>query len=422
MFLGVGVIPASSADSAATTAVIAAPAMVAAASRNGRVRPFERADLEPVARLFLGRFRRRGRTLDARAVADVAEYMDRLYLQGPYAGDGLDALVQTDRQGEIGGFLGLLKTRYVLDGEVLKACIISTLMSAEGAGHEPAGPQLLRAVNGAGFDMQLTDSANRTSLAFARPLKYQLLAFDSLDWVRAFKPATMLVDRMHRAWPHRPLQLMMPLAGATDALIGRALKAPPDRHRTAHVVAETIDATAFVELAPRFLAAFRLRPVWPAQEVAWLVAHAAEKQANGPLHFALLRDAAGAPVGCYAFHGAPGRVALVLHLFAADARLGLVLDHLMNAAAALGCSGVAGQARNGLMPHLYRYPGLMLRYGGGTMVRAARKDVMAAVRAEDVFIGGLVGDRWTRLSADSFGGTRRSADDGVFVERRQRDP
>jgi hypothetical protein len=375
----------------------------------GHVRPLERSDLERVAHLFLDTFRRRGQRAGDRAAEDVAAYMERLYLQGPFGEDGINALVHVGRDGAIGGFLGLLKTRYGLDGEPLTACIISTLMADDDG---RAAPQLLRGLNSAGFDLQLTDSANRASLAFARPLKYELMLFDSLRWICAFKPTTMLVDRMRQRWPRQPLQLMMPLASATDALIGRALKTPAKRHRTTRLRSETIDAAGFAAIAPSFLSAFRLRPLWPADELRWLLDHAAEKRAGGALCFVRVVDREGKPVGCYAFHGEAGKVATVLHAFAAEPHWPMVLDDLMNTAEEMGCSGVAGQAHQAMMPHLYRYPGLIFQYAGGTMVRSARKDVMAAVRGNDVFIGGLVGDRWTRLSADEFGMRDRRSEAG----------
>ncbi len=100
-----------------------------------RVRPVERGDLERVARLFLNVFR--GGAEGGNAVEDAAAYMERLYLEGPYCEQGPHGFVQIDGHGDIGGFLGILKTRYRIGGDALSAGILSTLMAARGL-HLPA--------------------------------------------------------------------------------------------------------------------------------------------------------------------------------------------------------------------------------------------------------------------------------------------
>ncbi len=68
-----------------------------------------------------------------------------------------------------------------------------------------------------------------------------------------------------------------------------------------------MDAQAFAELLPRFLTGFRLHPLWPREELLWLLDQAAKKRANGPLSLVALCKPHGMPIGCYALHGeAPG--------------------------------------------------------------------------------------------------------------------
>lgn len=336
---------------------VSAPALRSSETRYGSIRPLERGDLERVASLFISKFRRRDKTPRRGAVEQVAAYMDRLYLQGPFNESGVNSLVQVDSHGDIGGFLGLLKSRYWLNGEVLTAGIISTLMAAEGADHGRAGPQLLRSLNNSDLDLQLTDSANRTSLAFARPMKYELLPVHSMEWARAFRPAAMLADKMKRRWPRPALRLLKPFVAAADFLIDRTLQPLEKRPPTVRWHSNMIDAATFAEIAPGFLPVFRLRPFWAGHELRWLLAQAAEKRSNGPLHFADVRDGAGVLVGCYAFYGEAGGVAHVLQLLARDQRWGAVVDCLMSTAEDLGCIGVVGHAQDAIMPQLYTYPG-----------------------------------------------------------------
>lgn len=384
------------------TAALPVPAVLQHETPGHTVRLLERRDLEGVAHLFHRRFRPAEREPNRVHLALTADYMDRLYLQGPYDGTASGSLVQVDRQGGIEGFLGLLTTRYRIGGEVVPACIVGSLMAAEGARHAAPGPRLLRALSEQPFELQLTDSANRASLAIAMPMRFRLLAFDSLQWLRAFRPAGMLLEMMQRRWTRQPFQLVRPLATGADVLIGQVLAGPAARC-SPRFRSEAIDAETFATVATGFLDEFRLRPDWPADELRWLLAHAAEQQINGPLRFGRVSHSDGTTVGCFAFHGEAGGVAVVLQVLANRSGWRPVLDHLMAAADALGCCGITGQGQKPLMPHLFRYPGLIFRYAGGAMVKSGRPDVVAAVDDNGVLAGGLAGDRWTRLSAGDLG-------------------
>ena len=106
---------------------VAAPSVME--SHHGSVRPLAAEDLERVAALFLTKFRRRRRHLLDRAIAETAEYMREIYLDPAGQSGASNALVQINRQGRLGGFLGVLKARYELNGAALNAAIIGPLLA-----------------------------------------------------------------------------------------------------------------------------------------------------------------------------------------------------------------------------------------------------------------------------------------------------
>ncbi len=118
---------------------VAAPSVLA--THHGSVRPLAAEDLERVAALFLTKFRRRRRHLLDRAIAETAEYMRKIYLDPAGQPSASNALVQINPQGDLGGFLGVLKARYELNGATLNAAIIGPLMADPGTDHGSAGPQ-----------------------------------------------------------------------------------------------------------------------------------------------------------------------------------------------------------------------------------------------------------------------------------------
>jgi hypothetical protein len=380
---------------------VAAPSVLE--SQHGSVRPLAAEDLERVAALFLTKFRRRRRHLLDRAIAETAEYMGEIYLDPAGQSGASNALVQINRQGRLGGFLGVLKARYELNGAALNAAIIGPLMADPGADHGSAGPQLLRAMHKGEFDLQLTDSANRTSLAFARPMKYQLLPVHCLGWTCIFRPAAMAAAALHRKWPGLPRLALDPCARAFDALAKRRFELPVQLSSSQRVHREPIDAAQFAERLPTLLSDYSLRPSWKDGELPRLLALAAEKRADGPLHFGGTYDEAGKMLGCYAFYGQAGDIASLLQIQASGSHWGATLDGLIAAAWDMGCVGITGQTQSRFMPQLFGYKNLFFRYAGGTMVRSRIAEVTEAVRSGDIFIGGLMGDRWTRVSSDDFG-------------------
>ncbi|TIT69011.1 MAG: hypothetical protein E5W90_01540 [Mesorhizobium sp.] len=380
---------------------VAAPSVLG--SQHGSVRPLAAEDLERVAALFLTQFRRRRRHLLDRAIVETAEYMRKIYLDPAGQSGESSALVQINPQGDLGGFLGVLKTRYELNGAALNAAIIGPFMADPGADHGSAGPQLLRALHQGEFDLQLTDSANRVSLAFARPMKYQLLPVHCLGWTYIFRPAAMAAAALHRKWPRLPRLALEPCARAFDALTKRRFEAPVQPSSSHRVHAEPINAAQFAERLPALLCDYALRPSWRDGELPRLLALAAEKRADGPLHFGGTYDGTGRMLGCYAFYGQAGDMANLLQIQASGPHWGATLDGLVAAARDMGCVGISGQTQDRFMSHLFGYRNLIFRYAGGTMVRSRIAEVTEAVRSGDIAIGGLMGDRWTRLSSDDFG-------------------
>ena len=378
---------------------VLAPAVLAA--QHGSVRPLAAGDLERVAALFLTKFRRRRRHLRDRAIAETAEYMRKIYFDP--AGSASDALVQITPQGELGGFLGVLKARYELNGTVLNAAVIGPFMADTNTDHGSAGPQLLRALHQGGFDLQLTDSANRVSLAFARPMKYQLLPAHCLGWARIFRPAAVASAVLRAKWPALSRFVIDPCAKAFDPFTRKRFE-PPAQHSPSHKVhRESMDAAQFAEQLPTLVSDYALRPRWQDGELPRLLALAAEKRADGPLHFRGIYDEAGKMLGCYAFYGQAGGIANLLQMQSSGTHWGATLDALVADAWTMGCAGVIGQTQIRFMPQLFSYKNVFFRYAGGTMVRSRIPEVMEAVRSGDIFIGGVMGDRWTRLSSDDFG-------------------
>jgi hypothetical protein len=385
-----------------TPRIAVAPRSVARSSRN-IVRPLEEGDLDGVARLFLSRFRGKRAPSDERARADVASYMRQLYFESSGCEAGAASLVQVGAHGEIGAFIGIIRTTYLLDGKPLTAGIKGAFMAAPEAENSFAAIELLREMHRRPLDLIFTDSANRSSLLLCRALKYKVMSPESLEWAFVFEPAALAFHKVRQRWPLAAPRILQPLAGAADFAAKRVLRKHLKRGALAGSSDVEIDASTFVELAPKFLEHFRLRPEWSSHELEWLTKQAGQRRSAGPLHFHLVRDSSGNPVGCYAFYGEKGGVARVIHAGATNKGWEGVIGQILNTAEAMGCIGVHGTMRKGLMPHVYAIRGMFFYYAAATMAYSNRADILSAVEDGEAFVGGFAGDRWTRLGTDEFG-------------------
>jgi hypothetical protein len=379
-----------------------APRSVARSSRN-TVRPLEEGDLEGVARLFLSRLREKRGSSNERATAEVANYMRQLYFEGPGCEAGAASLVQISGRGEIGAFIGIIRTTYLLDGKPLAAGMKSAFMAAPEGENAFAAIELLRELHRCPLDLIFTDSANRSSLRLCRALKHKIMSPESLEWAFAFEPAALIFHKVRQRWPMAAPRILQPLAGAADFAAKRALRKHLKRGALTGWSDVAIDASTFVELAPRFLEHFRLRPEWSFREFGWLTTQAGQRRSVGPLHFHLVRDPSDNPVGCYAFYGAKGGVARVLHATATNKGWEGMIGHILDTAESMGCIGVHGSMNKGMMPHVYAIRGMFFYHAAATTAYSNRADVLSAVENGEAFVGGFAGDRWTRLGNDEFG-------------------
>jgi hypothetical protein len=368
---------------------------------NARVRPLAEADLEAVADLFLQRFRKARRT--PRARDEVAACMKTLYLDHPNRVGDSDALVAVDSEGRIGAFAGQTRTRFLLDAHPIKVGVSGTLMASPDPRHAFAAVQLLRESRKLDFDLIVTDSANRASLAVCQAMNYFPVSPDSLEWLCVFEPAALALQSLRQRTAAPGLQALRPLARALDFAGAAALRgmAPPLKRTDWRD--EEADDDAYIAAVARLGDGFRLRPDLETPEFRWLIARARERRSAGPLHLRVLYDPQGAPAGAYAAYGGKGESARMFHCIAAPSAWGRLFDAMRESARARGCIAAQGPLKAPMMAHAYGVRGVVFYYACGMLAYTNRPDVRAVIERGEALLGGFAGDRWTRLASDRFG-------------------
>ncbi len=365
------------------------------------VRPLVEGDLEPLADLFLQRFRASRRHPRARAA--IAACMKSLYLDYPTRSGAADALVTVDSAGAIGAFCGGVRASFAFDGRPVKACVTGTLMASSAPGHALAVVQLLRDARKVEYDLIFTDSANRASLAMCQAMGYQVVSPDSLEWASVFDPASLALHKARQRLGAPWLGAFKPIARAADLVAAAALRAAEGGLKRSDWRDEEVDAETFVDIAPRFYEAFRLRPNFSGAEFLWLIGMAQRRRSAGPLHLRVVYDAAGTPAAAYAAFGGRGDVARVLHAVAAPHAWGRLFDKMRESARERGCIAIHGPLKKPMMAHAYGVRGVFFYYAGGVLAYSNRPDIRRAIDNGEALLGGFAGDRWTQLASDTFG-------------------
>jgi len=368
---------------------------------NARIRPLVEDDLEQVADLFLQRFRRAQRT--PRAQAEIADCMKSLYLDPSSRSGESDALVWFDDEGRVGAFCGLMRTRFLFDGRPLNVGVSGTLMASNEPRHALAAVQILHETRNLDFDLIVTDSANRASLALCQAINYFPVTPDSLEWLYVFEPAAFALQRLKPRLAGPAFAALHPFARGLDLAGAAALRRLGASAKHTGWRDEEVDDATYIDAVARLGETFRLRPDLDDSEFYWRIASARERQSAGPLHLRVLYGPSGALAGAYAAFGGRGEPSRVFHCLAASNAWGRLFDAMRESARTRGCIAAQGPMKAPMMAHAYGVRGVVFYYACGMLAYTNRADVRGVIERGEAILGGFAGDRWTRLASDKFG-------------------
>ena len=101
-------------------------------------------------------------------------------------------------------FVGVNVVPMVFSGTRMKAAFCGALMVDEPKRDPLAGARLLKAFLSGSQDLSISETANKTSLEMAKALKGVAFAGYSLEWMRAFTPASFMARFIARAGSSPP--------------------------------------------------------------------------------------------------------------------------------------------------------------------------------------------------------------------------
>jgi GNAT superfamily N-acetyltransferase len=349
------------------------------------IRPLERADLPAVAALYADFM-----AWDPQATsASLVAYYARTMLDNPRFDAEIPTLVYDDPQDGVVGVLGSNVRRFTYrDREVRVACDGPLIVHPA---HRPrgVGALLLRSYLAGPQDLTVDDRAIDQVHAMGLRLGAETHGVASIGWSLVIAPAGFVAGAIVRRATGR--------ARSSAGLVARAEAFATRRRRAAPQsgAAEPLTNAALIELVARLRRPFPLRPSYDDAHLTWLFAEMARANVDGQLVRRLVRADDGKPRGSYVMYVAPQGIAEVIQLAAAERDVPLVLDHLIQDAAAGGAVEVRGRFEHHLLPTLRRRRCRLVPIDWA-MLHGRDPELLAAAQGGHALLTRLDGEWWMR--------------------------
>lgn len=367
----------------------------ARALRKGAARPMRSTDVPIVARLFLKIFRGSA----APAPQELQDYLRTLVLESPSYDELAGTQVYEQQDGRIRSALLAVPMRFVACGAVLPGRLLGVFMTD--ASKEAAGAaRLVLGLRPRRDDFAFCDSASPKSCSHLLALGGKPIPIQNLEWARSFRPAGALVERIAERFLRRRRMGLPLLARPLDSLLRRLR---PEQHAAADPGALTVadmSVPDFLVHAPQLISHYAVRPLWPEEELSWLVRLAAQNTRLGAFAIRSVVDPAGAVVGCFVYYAAPGRTAHVLNVLSLPGSEPAILSAMFRHLDETGHVAARGRAQLALMAGLSSQRWLVFRHRAFTVTLSRVPEIIDAVARGDVYLGGLAGEDWSRLLTD----------------------
>lgn len=364
--------------------------------KTGVLRPITVADLPRVGALFRRSFRRA--RCDARY--ELGSYLHDLLFTNPLYDVEKGGFAHERSDGRIDSAYFSVPMNFRIGDRPIVAQVLSALM-ADDDGAGGAADIVLR-LRPRRVDLCFTDSASPVTKALFAAGGGTLVPVQGLEWMRTFRPFAFAARRLMRFLPVR-------LRFASGVLAG--LGAPADwairrLHRRFHA-RETPGLTDFamsredfIAQAATFVARYAVRPEWSPEELRWLLAMADGNKTLGPLRLLGVRDAGDRTIGCVVYYGAPGEIARVLNVLAHERQETQVLRRMFRRFDEDGFTGVIGGAQPWLIEGLADQRALTFRHQAFVCISTKHPEIVEAAIRNDIYVGGLAGEGWSRLMSD----------------------
>ncbi|PDT83166.1 GNAT family N-acetyltransferase [Sinorhizobium sp. BJ1] len=357
-------------------------------------RALARSDIPAIGRLFNKVFRRR----DSAAGEDLDRYMETVFFGSPFYSPEQGGVVHENGNGDIDSAILSVPMEFDVDGRRIVARLLCAFM-VDGKAAAAGAARLARGVRAARQDLCFSDSSSPVSADHCVAGGGVILPIQSLEWQRFLRPLAAVAILAGRRIPMLKARLVVGALRSIDRVLRRW--SPSTRPLGApgcHVQAASLDE--FLRCAAPMLERFSIRPAWSKSEFDWLVNIASMNKSLGVLQSRnVIRDD-GRTIGAFLFFGKPGGMANVLNVLCEEGCEADVTAAMFACLDAEGYAVATGMAQPFLMNAISRQRWLCFRHRGYFCLVTRHADIKEAALGNDIYIGGLASESWSRLLTD----------------------
>lgn len=360
----------------------------------GGVRAMQRSDIPAVGKLFNKIFRKR----DAEASDDLKQYIETTFFGSPLYSPENGSIVYDNGDGSINSTILSVPMEFDVHGRRTVGRLLCAFM-ADGKAGASGAACLARTMRATRQDLCFSDNASPVSADHWVAAGGVVLPIQSLEWQRSFRPLTAAVILASRRMPGVGSRLV----AAPLAFVDRVLRRQRPSLKPSPVPAcrvRPISLAEFADSAEPMIERFAVRPVWSRTEFAWLASVAAMNATLGGLQCREVIAESGRRIGIFLYFGRPGATANVLNVLCEAGRefdvTGQMFSYLDNEGYALAVGG----AQPFLMNAISRQRWLTFRHRGYFCMVTRHGDLKEAALRNDLYIGGLASESWSRLLTD----------------------
>jgi hypothetical protein len=358
------------------------------------MRAMARSDIAAIGRLFNKVFRRRDRA----AGEDLRRYIETVFFGSPFYTPDRGSIVHENGAGDIDSAILSVPMEFIVDGRRVVARLLCAFM-VDGKAGAAGAARLARTVRAARQDLCFSDSSSPVSADHCVAGGGVILPIQSLEWQRFFRPLAAAAAIAGRRVPILGGRAVLGALGPLDRVLRRL---SPSSKPTAAPGSQARPASLdeFRTCAARILRRFSIRPSWSKSEFDWLVRVASMNKSLGALQCRKVVHEDGRTIGAFLFFGKPRGMAGVLNVLCEEGREAEVTAAMFACLDAEGYAAALGMAQPFLMNAISRQRWLLFRHRGYFCMVTRHAEVKAAALGNDIYIGGLASESWSRLLTD----------------------
>ena len=364
--------------------------------RGRQIRPMTVDDIPQVGRLFYKIFRKR--TISSSNAFN--DYFEQLFFGSPIYQQQHGSIVHETPSGQISSVISAVPMQYMVDGEIITARLLCAFMTDPDMRCHGAA-ELALILRPRNQDLCFTDSASPASAGAFKAARAALLPVHGLDWCRIFQPAAFFAQLAARRSTLGRYAARLPIARPLDHIVRRMTPALHVEPGTG-IHDEAMSTDLFVSTVQDFLSAYPVRPVWSPAELNWILDIARQNTGLGDLNIRSVWNRNAELIGCFIYFGRPGMIAQVLNVFSRKGEEAVVINRMMYHLEQSGLVAARGHVQPGQLDALSRQRAMVYRHRAHTCVSTRHPGVLNAINRNDIYVGGLAGESWSRLVSDFF--------------------